>query len=52
MEKTDRRLKRDDLKPKSSMTLFVLAAPGCDVFQKALDKFFHGEKDEKTLDLL
>lgn len=42
----------DDMKLKSSMTLFLMAAPECDVFQKVLDKFFHGEKDEKTLRIL
>lgn len=26
-------------------TLFALAKPECEVFQKVLDKFFHGEKD-------
>lgn len=42
----------DDMKLKSSMTLFLMAAPECDVFQKVLDKFFHGEKDENTLRIL
>lgn len=42
----------DDLKLRSSMTLFLEADPGCVIFQKVLDKFFHGEKDEKTLLLL
>ena len=42
----------DDLKLRSSMTLFALAAPECEVFQKALDKYFHGEKDQKTIQLL
>jgi len=42
----------DDLKLKSSMTLFasVLGAPF--VFQSVLDKFFNGEKDGKTLQIL
>lgn len=44
--------KPDDLKLKSSMTLFALAKPECDVFQKVLDKFFQGEKDKKTIELL
>lgn len=35
----------DDLKLKSSMTLFVLVKPECKIFQKVLDKFFYGEKD-------
>lgn len=42
----------DDLKLKSSMTLFALAAPECEVFPKVLDKFFRGEKDEKTIEIL
>ena len=42
----------DDLKLKSSMTLFALAKPECEVFQKVLDKFFHGEKDQKTIEIL
>lgn len=42
----------DDMKLRSSMTLFLEAAPDEVVFQKVLDKFFNGEKDQKTLDLL
>lgn len=39
----------DDVKLRSSMTLFSLV-PGADpIFQKVLDKFFDGNKDEKTL---
>ena len=42
----------DSMKLRSSMTLFSLV-PGADkVFQLVLDKFFKGEKDEKTLHLL
>ena len=38
----------DDLKLHSSMTLFS-SVPGADpVFQKVIDKFFAGKKDEKT----
>ncbi|GGB18374.1 DUF1810 domain-containing protein [Puia dinghuensis] len=38
----------DDLKLRSSMTLFSLA-PGADpVFAAVLDKFYRGQKDEKT----
>lgn len=42
----------DDLKLRSSMTLFnaVPGAPG--IFQQVLDKFYQGESDEKTLALL
>ncbi|MDE7312204.1 MAG: DUF1810 domain-containing protein [Eubacterium sp.] len=42
----------DDMKLKSSMTLFAQACPKIDTFQKVLDKFFNGMKDQKTLDLL
>lgn len=42
----------DDMKLKSSMTLFTQACPEIDTFQKVLDKFFNGIKDQKTLDLL
>ena len=42
----------DDMTLKSSMTLFLLAAPECNVFQKVLDKFFHGEKDKNTIRIL
>jgi len=42
----------DDMKLKSSMTLFA-ALPATDpVFQQVLDKFFNGAKDEKTLQQL
>ena len=42
----------DDLKLRSSMTLFAEAAPECAVFQQVLDKFFGGEKDRSTLRML
>ena len=42
----------DDLKLRSSMTLFVEAAPEEEVFRKVLDKFFGGKKDERTLEIL
>ena len=42
----------DDLKLKSCMTLFFSVAPQIDIFEKVLEKFFAGEKDKKTLDLL
>jgi uncharacterized protein (DUF1810 family) len=41
----------DDLKLKSSMTLFA-ALQTDPVFQRVLDKFYHGEQDEKTLQIL
>ena len=42
----------DNLKLKSSMTLFAIATPEYDVFQKVLDKYFNSQKDEKTIMLL
>lgn len=42
----------DNLKLKSSMTLFSLAKPECNVFQMVLDKFFDGEKDQRTIEIL
>lgn len=42
----------DDLKLRSSMTLFAEIAPEHEVFQKVLNKFFAGEKDEKTTEIL
>ena len=39
----------DDLKMKSSMTLFSLLPNTNPVFQAVLDKFFGGRQDEKTL---
>ena len=41
----------DDLKLKSSMTLFELADPSCPVFGAVLDKFFGGERDRRTIRL-
>ncbi len=42
----------DDLKLKSSMTLFMEAAPELEVFGKVLEKFFGGEKDLKTVEMV
>jgi uncharacterized protein (DUF1810 family) len=42
----------DDLKFRSSMTLFAAVAPGEQIFQDALDKYFGGEPDARTLELL
>lgn len=42
----------DDLKLRSSMTLFAEAAPEERVFQAVLDKYFDGKKDQKTLTIL
>ncbi len=42
----------DDLKLKSSMTLFREAAPDVPVFQAVLDKFYQGNADGRTLRML
>ena len=42
----------DDLKLRSSMTLFSCAAVDEPLFQQVLDKYYGGEPDEKTLSLL
>jgi uncharacterized protein (DUF1810 family) len=34
------------------MTLFSEIAPEIEVFNKVLEKFFSGKKDDKTLELL
>ena len=48
----------DDLKLRSSMTIFLVAAEklrryekAAQVFQAVLDKFFDGKKDDKTLSM-
>lgn len=42
----------DDLKLRSSMTLFALAAKENEVFRRVLDKFFDGKLDAQTVDIL
>ena len=42
----------DDLKFRSSMTLFAEAAPDQPAFRAALDRHFDGRADPRTLDLL
>ena len=42
----------DDLKLRSSMTLFSLAAPENPVFKKVLEKYYHGIQDPATLRIL
>jgi uncharacterized protein (DUF1810 family) len=39
----------DEMKLRSSMTLFARAAPGEEVFQRCLDKYFAGKPDPATL---
>ena len=42
----------DDMKLRSSMTLFSMV-PGADpVFQQVLDKYYKGQKDERTISLV
>jgi uncharacterized protein (DUF1810 family) len=42
----------DDLKFRSSMTLFRAAAPGASIFDEALQKFYDGQPDPRTIELL
>ncbi len=42
----------DDLKLKSSMTLFATLKGTNPVFQMVLDKFFKGRRDDKTLEII
>jgi uncharacterized protein (DUF1810 family) len=42
----------DDLKLRSSATLFAAVSPAGSVFQRLLDRYFGGERDEATLQIL
>jgi uncharacterized protein (DUF1810 family) len=42
----------DDLKLRSSMTLFATAAGADSVFEQVLDKYFNGKRDERTVEIL
>jgi uncharacterized protein (DUF1810 family) len=42
----------DDVKLRSSMTLFDAVCPAQPIFQQVLDKFFQGQPDAQTLRLL
>ena len=42
----------DELKLKSCATLFASVSSTGSVFERLLDKYFHAERDQKTLDLL
>ena len=42
----------DDLKLRSSATLFAAVAPGGSVFERVIEKYFNGQPDPKTLELL
>jgi uncharacterized protein (DUF1810 family) len=42
----------DDLKLRSSMTLFAGVSAGGSVFHRVLDRYFAGQPDARTLDLV
>ncbi|ACP23898.1 hypothetical protein NGR_c00950 [Sinorhizobium fredii NGR234] len=42
----------DDLKFRSSMTLFEAADPTVGAFAKALDHYYHGARDPRTMEIL
>jgi uncharacterized protein (DUF1810 family) len=42
----------DDMKLKSCATLFASVSPPESVFERLLDKYFQGERDGKTLELI
>lgn len=42
----------DDMKVRSSMTLFHVADPTIEVFQKVLDKFYDGKPDGRTFGII
>ncbi len=42
----------DDLKLRSCATLFAAVSPPGSVFERLLDTFFHGDRDQKTLRLM
>jgi len=42
----------DDMKLKSCATLFTQVSPPSSVFERVLEKYYQGEQDSKTLELL
>lgn len=42
----------DDMKLRSSATLFALVSSDGSVFHRLIDKYFHGQRDDKTLRLI
>lgn len=42
----------DDLKLRSSMTLFASVSPVDSVFSRVLDRYFEGEQDQRTVNIL
>ena len=41
----------DDLKLRSSMTLFRMADLSCEIFEQVLEKYYDGEPDRRTVEL-
>ena len=41
----------DDLKLRSSMTLFRMADLNCEIFEQVLEKYYDGEPDRRTVEL-
>jgi uncharacterized protein (DUF1810 family) len=42
----------DDMKLRSSVTLFALVSPENSVFHQVLEKYFEGKRDERTLGMV
>ena len=42
----------DDVKLRSSMSLFVVAAPNIGIFGEVLEKYYDGQPDPRTVELL
>ncbi len=42
----------DDLKLRSSMTLFRLADLNCDIFERVLEKYYDGKPDDRTVSIV
>lgn len=42
----------DNMKLKSSMTLFASVTSPCSVFDRVLEKYFNGEQDKRTLQFI
>jgi len=42
----------DDVKLKSSMTLFAHVSPEGSAFERTLDMYFEGQRDQKTIELV
>jgi uncharacterized protein (DUF1810 family) len=42
----------DDMKLRSCATLFAAVSPGDSAFHRIIEKYFHGERDQRTIQLL